>query len=700
MASDKDYSQENRLIQISVSMTGDDPNKVMFGPGEKLLLERFFGQEGVSIPFHFDLVLRSLDAAIHFKDVIAKAATIKMLCPRGQVRYINGIINSFTELGQEGDLITYQATLSPQLWTLTRNYDCRIYQNRDVRQIILSTLQENGVIFVDDRLTPTRYQTREYCVQYNETDFDFISRLMEEEGIFYFFVHEETKHTLVLADNPSAFAKNPIIVPDDQGDPAAWYGMGQMKDVFDDSINFWNVGQEVQPQIWIQRDYNFKQPGFDLTLTSQTGKDETLEVYEYPGLYDSKARGQQLTDVKMEQVETAQTVITGGSTYTSLLPGFFFKLTHHFRSDFNSTFVPTSIYHIANQGTNFRSSADEGKCELHYNNTFTCVPSATRFRPPQTVMQPNISSTQTAIVVGRKDTPPDEEIYADEFGRVKVRFFWDRRKQNQSPNEEDPKQQCPGDCSCWVRVAQPWTGNGWGHQWIPRIGQEVVVTFLEGNPDRPLITGCVYNGDNMWPFTDDKKNILTTQSGVKTHSSPKGTSDNYSVIRFEDKKGKEDLLIHAERTMHNSVEASQFVSVGGAQFITVGGDRHITTGGVDKHGNKVGDLKELVFKNRNLHVKTDDRVKIEGASHLHVMDDADATYDKDLVVAVNKKCVILADTIQLQGTTKIVLMAGSSSIVIDASGVTITGVPEINLNTPGTPPPAEIIPLTVDPDDP
>lgn len=464
-----------------------------------------------------------------------------------------------------------------------------------------------------------------------------------------------------------------------------------MKDVFDDSINFWNVGQEVQPQIWVQRDFNFKQPGLNLTSTSQTGQDQTLEVYEYPGLYETKARGQQLTDVKMDQVETAAVVVSGGSTYHALMPGYYFNLTHHFRDDFNASYVPTSVYHIANQGGNFKSSPDDAKCNYQYNNTFTCVPSKTKFRPPQTVMPPNISSTQTAIVVGRKEKPKNEEVYADAFGRVKVRFHWDRRKQNPTDEQDDPIETCPGDCSCWVRVAQPWAGNGWGHQWIPRIGQEVVVTFLEGNPDRPLITGCVYNGDNTPPFMDGASASLT-QSGIKTHSSPNGTSDNFSMIRFEDKKGSEDLLIHAEGTMHNSVE--------GSQFITVGGSRHITTGGVDKNGNKFGDVKELVFKNHNLHVKTDDRMKIEGESHAHVMGKADATYDQDLVLNVKQKCVILADTIQLQGTTKIVLMAGSSSIVIDSSGVTVLGAPLINLNTPGAPPAPELAPLTVDPDEP
>jgi len=683
-------SQDNRLIQISVALKSDNPSKVKFSADEKLMLQSFMGQEGISIPFHFDLVLRSADPNIKFGDAVGQIATIKVLCAGQHVRYINGILSAFTMCGQDHDLTMYQATLVPKLWLLTRNYDCRIFQNLDARRIILKTLKENQ-ISVASQLAADKYdKTRDYCVQYNETDFDFISRLMEEEGIFYFFTHDENQHHMVLADSPAWFPPNKLLVPQGQADPVARYHQGDMTGVFDSSITVWNAGAEVQPQAWVQRDYNFKQPGLDLTATASTGQDPTLEVYAYPGLYETKARGKTLTDVKMEQVETAGLVVSGGSTYHGMVPGFYFTLQEHFRADLNGKqYIPTSVYHIANQGMNFNSSEKDAQCDYYYNNTFFCILSTTKFRPPQTILPPTIPSTQTAKVVGRKEKPQDEEIYVDEFGRVKVRFFWDRRKQNQPEDADDPIEECPGDCSCWVRVAQPWTGNGWGYQWIPRIGQEVVVTFLEGNPDRPLITGCVYNADNMPPF---KLPDNATQSGIKTHSSPKGTAEHYNMIRFEDKKGHEDLLIHAQSTMHNSVEASQ--------FITVGGDRHITTGGVDKNGNKQGDVKEKVFKNHNLHVLTDSRAKIEGESHLHVVKKADATYDDDFVQNITKKCVVLADTIQLQGTTKIVLMAGSSSIVIDASGVTVLGTPMIKLNNPGAPPTPEIPPLTVDPDDP
>ncbi len=707
MASDGP-SQENRLIQVSITLKGDDPKKKRF-LDEKLLLESFTGQEGISMPFHFDLVLRSLDPAIRFDDVINRPATIKMLLPDAKVRFIDGIISTFTELDQTLftppgqaqpqaiNLTCYQATLVPKLWILTRNHDCRIFQNRTVPSIIKAILKENGVDFIDDRMnnppqTPNPYQPREYCVQYSETDFDFISRLMEEEGIFYFFIHEDGKHTLVLADDPSQFKQNPL-------EPKAVYRPGADPKTALEAVTAWNVVEEVRPDKYELRDFNFKDPRVDLSVRTQTGDDASLEIYDFPGEYEDVDRGVHLVGTRMEEIESSKTVINGASRCQGLLPGFFFTLDEHFRPDFNKRrYVPTSIFHVAKQGSNFRSSIFDGSCDFVYTNTFTCIPFSTlvngqevlaRFRSPRTTQLPIISSVQTAIVVGSKDKPKDQEILTDKFGRVKVRFHWDRRKQNQPNPDDDPLGDCPGDCSCFVRVAQPWTGTGWGHQWIPRIGQEVVVTFLEGNPDRPLITGMVYNGINPPPFSPVDH---PTQSGIKTRSTPKGTKDNFNVIRFEDKKGHEQLWIHAENAMLESVE--------GSQTITVGGNRSITTGGVDKDGNKHGDVKELVFGNHNLHVKSDDRIKIEGDSHLHVQGKADATYDSDLTLKAGGKCVILADQIQLQGTTKVVLMAGSSSIVIDASGVTVLGSPLINLNSPGAPPAPEIDPLIVDPEDP
>jgi type VI secretion system secreted protein VgrG len=685
-------SQENRLIQVSVLFKGEDPARKKKFSNEKLLLESFTGQEGISMPFHFDLVLRSVDPAVDFDKVVGQPATIRVLLPDNKFRFIDGIVSTFTQLEKTHDLTTYQATLVPKLWILTRNYDCRIFQNRTVPQIIKVILKENGVIFVDDQLStqgkdPDKplYPPREYCVQYNETDFDFISRLMEEEGIFYFFRHEETKHTLVLADNPLKFVANPLL-PQKGGEPEAIYGKIAETGAFDAAITAWNVAQEVRPDIYELRDFNFKQPTLDLTFSAQTGDDKTLEIYEFPGEYDDKSRGQHLIDVKIEQIETTQKVISGGSRYAGLLPGFYFVLKDHFRSDFNNTkYVPTSIFHVAQQGGNYQATSKDAQCDYSYTNTFTCIPHPTKFRPPQTTQLPVISSTQTAIVVGHKEKPANEEIYMDELGRVKVRFHWDRRKQNQpNPDDDDPIEKCPGDCSCFIRVAQPWAGKAWGHQWIPRIGQEVVVTFLDGDPDRPLITGMVYNGDNPPPFKNHP-----TQSGIKTHSTSGGTEQNYNLIRFEDKKGHEQLWIHAERSMLESVEASQ--------TITVGGSRSITTGG-EKDGVTHGDVKELVYKNHNLHVKGDDRTNIDGKVSETVKGDEVHSITGGYYLTSSKSAYINAPEIFIQGGTKLTLMVGGSFVVLDAGGVTVVG-PMVKLNPAGAAPPVPPVVPAADPAD-
>jgi type VI secretion system secreted protein VgrG len=280
---------------------------------------------------------------------------------------------------------------------------------------------------------------------------------------------------------------------------------------------------------------------------------------------------------------------------------------------------------------------------------------------------------QTARVID-ENPEPQEEIWPDKYGRVRVRFPWDREAKY----------------ACWIRVAQPWAGNMWGHQWIPRVGDEVVVTFLEGDPDCPLIVGSVYNSDNMPPFKlPDHK----TQSGILTHSSKQGTSANYNMFRFEDKKGSEDVLLHAENTMHNSVEASQ--------FITVGVNRNITTGGMDKDGNKIGDVKEKVFHNHNLHVLADARVKIEGTEDVEVDDSSSIMYAKDRTVEVGTDDVLIANTITLQATETITLVAGANSIVMGPSGITVIGLPMINLNPLGAMPPLPKQPVPViSPDDP
>ena len=659
------YTQENRLISITTPLGKD-----------VLLLAGFTGHEAISRLFSFHLDLLSEHGPIDFEKIIGKNVTISVTQANNTQRYFNGIVSHFAQSGSDARFTHSQMEVVPWTWLLTRFADCRIFHNKQVGDIVEQVLSDHG--FQDYKfLLNGNYSAMEYCVQYRETDFNFISRLMEQNGIFYFFQHEKGKHTMVIADSSTAHEPCP-------GQKSAGYNLvsGGIDEV--DTVNSWNIEQELRSGKYTLTDYNFKTPSANLTASEPSvihvGGNAKFEIFDFPGDYTTRAGGSALAKLRMQEEEAGHLVATGSSVCRAFTTGYKFDLTDHHQASMNVSYVLTEIQHIASSGDTYTLSG--GGSGESYSNHFTCIPTTVPFRPARLTPKPFVQGPQTAIVIGKSSYTDDsgddgggdgEEIWVDSYGRVIVRFPWDRA----------------GQCSCRVRVSQDWAGQGWGAITIPRVGQEVIVSFLEGDPDRPIITGRVYNAEQMPPY---KLPDNQTQSGVKSRSSKGGTADNFNEIRFEDKKGSEDLLIHAERTMHNSVEASQ--------FITVGSDRHITTGGTDKDGNKLGDVKELVFKNHNLHVKTDDRIKIEGKSDLHVQGQANATYDKDLVQNITGKCVILADTIQLQGTTKIVLMAGSSSIVIDASGVTVLGAPLINLNSPGAPPTPEIAPLPIEPDDP
>jgi type VI secretion system secreted protein VgrG len=650
------YTQDERLIQIDSPLGKDE-----------LLLKSFTGSDAISKLFAFSLDLLSENPSISFDQIVGQRVSISITQVDGDQRYINGFVSRFSQSGADARFTHYHAEVVPWLWFLTRSAACRIFQNMTVPDIITKVFTDLG--FNDSKKSlQGSYEQWDYCVQYRETAFNFVSRLMEQEGIYYFFEHEKDKHTLVLADRPNAHKPCP-------GQPKGRLDFTPGGFLKEDVVHDWQMEQELRTGKYSLKDYNFETPSTDLGVKEPSiinvDGNSKYELYDYPGEYMSKSEGETIAKTRMQEEEAAHLLATGSSNCRGFVAGFRFDLEGHSRKDMNKSYVLTEVHHSASVGEAYHDESSGN--QEQYSNHFTCIPQSVPFRPARLTPKPFVQGPQTAAVVGKSG----EEIWVDKYGRVKVQFYWDR---------EGKKDE---NSSCWVRVSQPWAGKNWGAVWIPRIGQEVIIDFLEGDPDQPIITGRVYNAEQMPPYTLPDNQ---TQSGFMSHSSKGGDSKNYNEIRFEDKKGSEDLLIHAEKTMHNSVEASQ--------FITVGADRHIKTGYTDEDGNEHGDVKELVHNNHNLHVLSDQRTKIEGESHIHIQKDADATYDGGLVVSVGKKCVILADTIQLQGTTKVVLVGGASSIVIDQNGVTVLGVPLINLNSPGAPPIPEIIPLVVEPDDP
>jgi type VI secretion system secreted protein VgrG len=652
-----DPTQDNRLIQISTPLGKD-----------VLLLQSFSGQEGVSTPFHFDLTVNSLNKDIQFEQIVGKPATIKIVLPEEKERFINGIISSFTLTGASGEFTVYQATLVPRLWILTRNSDCRIFQKQTVLEIIDTILKENKVAPVLPRVDAGRYKPREYCVQYTETDYNFISRLMEEEGIFYYFEHKDGEHTLVLADHPSKFQANPFFKD-------AIFHSAAPKALTDFTVTSWNAAQELRPDMYELRDYNFKQPRLDLTAQSQTGNDASLAIYDFPGYYQDKETGKRIVDMRMEEIETSKVVVSAASNIRALMAAFKFTLTGHFRKDFDQqNFIVTSIFHVCKQGDNYRSNAQQAVCDFSYANKFHCILEHARYRPPRLTQVPAIPSTQTAIVIGRDTTGPDgtappppaphtpkDEIYADNYGRVRVRFHWDRSTKN-------------GDTTCFIRVAQPWAASGWGHQWIPRIGQEVVVTFLEGNPDQPLITGAVYNGDNELPFTIPD---YQTQSGLRSRSNPTdpdGPNDKYHMLRFDDKIDHEQVFLRSQKRLDVRALATY--------YDTSGSDRNTLIGGKDDKGNQGGNYYLTVGNDTDIHINGGLYQRVEKPLNLTIVGDVICDFEADQKVLVKTNSELNAQNIIIEAKEKISLMVGGSFITIDSGGVTIVG-PMVKINSGG-----------------
>jgi type VI secretion system secreted protein VgrG len=479
----------------------------------KLLLQSLQGEERLSGLFHFTLDLLSEDDGLDFTQIVGKNVTVSLALPSGDTQYINGIVSRFVQAGKSDRFTAYFADLRPWLWLMTMNSDCKIFQNKSAPDIIQQVFTDLGFTDVKNSLTGT-YQPREYCVQYQESSFAFVSRLMEEEGIFYFFEHASSKHTLVLADDSSAYGACPGLTT-----------ATMRPDVSDREVIDAVLGCRLEQQVVVGQykttDYNFVTPSTDLTATA-AGTDTSRSIYEYPGIYSTQSDGETLAGERLAALEAEGKLLTGTSTCRAFHAGCKFTLAGHSRAEANVSYVLTSVGHNADQQT--------------YSNSFEAIPADVVFRPPLVTSHPRIMGAQTAKVVGKSG----EEIWTDLYGRIKVKFHWD---QNAAADETS---------SCWIRVAQGWAGKLWGSIFTPRIGQEVIVSFLEGNPDRPLVTGCVYNAEQTVPYTLPDEQ---TKSTIKTNSSKGGSG--FNEIRFEDKAGSEEIFIQAQKDMNVTVLNNQ-----------------------------------------------------------------------------------------------------------------------------------------------
>ena len=451
---------------------------------------------------------------------------------------------------------------------------------------------EPGISDFKNSLTGS-YDPREYCVQYRETDFNFVSRLMEQYGIFYFFEHEDGKHTMVLADSASAHQSCP-----NQSSVNCNQSSGDLDS--EDVITTWHMEQELRTGKYSLTDYNFETPSTSLMANEPTvvevGGNTKFEIYDYPGVHLNQSAGGSVAKIRMQEEEASHVVATGTSVCRAFTSGYKFDLKEHYRDDVNASYVLTEVQHVATTSSSYdHTEAGGGE---RYSNHFTCIPASVPFRPARVTPKPFVQGPQTALVVGKSG----EEIWVDKYGRIKVQFYWDR----QGKKDENS--------SCWIRVSQPWGGKGWGAMWIPRMGQEVIVSFEEGDPDRPLITGRVYNADQTVPYTlPDHQTVSTFMS----RSSKGGGGGNYNEIRFEDKTGNEQIFINAERDMDQRVEVDSREFVGSNRHLNVGANQTENIG-ADKHLTIASNHVESIGKNMSLTVGTDLMETIGQDQHLNV----------------------------------------------------------------------------------
>jgi type VI secretion system secreted protein VgrG len=491
----------------------------------KVLLKSFEGEERLSGLFRYELELISEDDSLNPGQIVGKDVTLSFVLPDAQHQYLNGIVGRFAQAGKSERFTTYYADLHPWLWLLTMKSDCRIFQNKTTPDIIKQVFSDLGFTDFRDSLTGT-YEPHEYCVQYQETSLGFVSRLMEAEGIFYFFEHDQDKHTLVLADDPSAYGACPGLAQVSLRTPHP-----SREEL--DAILECSQEHYVTPGEYKSTDYNFKTPSTNL-LAQASGSGAERSLYEYPGGYSTKDAGETLADKRLTALEARRTVLRGISTCRAFHAGCKFDLVNHYRPDVNASYALLWVSHRATQ--------------REYSNSFEAIPADRQYYPPRLTPRPKIMGTQTAQVVGKAG----EEIWTDEYGRVKVKFRWD-----QSSAQDET-------CSCWVRVMQAWAGKLWGSNFIPRIGQEVVVSFLDGDPDRPLITGGVYNAEQIVPYVLPDEQ---TKSTIKTNSSKGGNGSN--ELRFEDKSGSEEIYLHAQKDLNVEVLNNQTVTVHKTRSATI-----------------------------------------------------------------------------------------------------------------------------------
>ncbi|MCE9533646.1 MAG: type VI secretion system tip protein VgrG [Planctomycetes bacterium] len=617
------------------------------------------GQEELSRPFSFHLDLVSDELAVDAASVINKPVSWTVAIPEDSPRQFHGLVRRFTFgpfIGRS--LRRYSVEVVPWLWFLNLSTDCRIFQNLTAPDIVKKVFEGHGFSDFQFKLQKS-YVAREYCVQYRESSFAFVSRLLEEEGICYWFTYSDSAHQLILSDTPSDFAPC---------DPHAKVSYSpELADA--EVISTWECQVAAYSGKATMTDYDFKKPKLKLLSDGTSEYFPAFERYDYPSEQMTTAANQGKSKLRLEEWEKDYKIFNGASICSSFLPGATFKFEDApSELEEGKNFVIRSVEHSASEM--MVPGLSDGSAD--YRNTFTCLDAEKPFRPSRITPRTYVQGPQTAVVVG----PAGEEIHTDSFGRVKVQFHWDRL------GKMDDKS------SCWIRVSEAWAGQAFGSIFLPRIGQEVIVDFLEGNPDSPIITGRVYNALQVAPYAlPDNKTV----SGIRSRSSPGGEGADCNELFFEDKKGSELITFHAQKDFSRSVENDDALLVEHDQTIEIKNDRTITV----KEGNeattiekgnrtitvKEGDLTTKVEKgNEIVTIHTDRTITVETGNDSHTVTQGnrevivEAGNDTLTIKSGNQTVKLNAGASSTEAAQSITLKVGSNSVKIDTSGVTISGM--------------------------
>ncbi len=644
----------SRLLQIG-TVKGDGA----------FVVERIVGKEDISRMFEYRVDLLSEHSDYKAKDILGTNATVGVELPgSSDIRYLNGYITRFSVLGQvrtpafKGNVgFKYQIVMSPWIWFLTRTSTCAIFQQKKILDVIEEVLGRVAELKSLEIKGSIDTELRDYNVQYRETDFNFFSRLMEQAGLYYFFKHEDGKHTLVIADKPDAH----VFIP---GRADLRFSAETLHDA---SLKAWTQNAEIQSGAFVIDDFDYNKPGTRLLKVApkeREHKNAGFEVYDYPGEYLEPGWGEKYAKIRMEEMHCQYELSRGAGTERRIQAGFKFKLADHPVTEMNKEYLVISH---AFTGVN-NLAASKGGIGAEFECSFGVIPASTQFRPPRLTPLPSISGPQTAIVVG----PAGEEIYTDALGRVKLQFHWDRYS---TGSDQD---------SCFVRVSSTLAGKGWGYINIPRVGQEVIVDFLEGDPDRPIVTGRVYNGENQTPYDMPSKKMYI---GMKTRSYPDGGTDEFNEMRFDDSKGSERIFFQAQKWMDIRVKHTYKEWIGGVFNSHVCGNIHIQTGS-EFHATSKGDMHVTVTDGlMSINVKQNILVDSQAMIALQAKDqltlraknvaitgtESIQSNAADIYETASGDINLNADNIFLTGKSSIQMKVGGSIVVLDASGVTIVG---------------------------